>query len=81
MDDAPLKLSAAEISAAFRDSTWAERYPPVLNFEQAAALLQVPIGTLREWRAKGQLASCCRRVGKRLFIHRDRLVEYVFNKK
>ena len=74
-----LNLTRAEIAASFSSGMWAEKFPPVLTIEQAAGLLQVPVGTIREWRARGRLRKCCRKVGKHLRFYRDRLVEVIFN--
>jgi hypothetical protein len=74
-----LKLTDAEISAAFRDPQWCDRFPPVLTIEQAGDLLQMPVATLRDWRSRGLLKSCCRRTGKRVRFYRDRLLKVVFN--
>lgn len=78
-DDANLKLNDREIAAAFADAHWAERFPPVLSLEQAAEMLQMPVGTLRDWRSRGLLGSCSRKIGKRVRIFRDRLLKQVFN--
>lgn len=78
-DDDDLHLTDREISAAFSDPVWVERYPPVLSLEQAAELVQVPLGTLRDWRSRGLLRSCSRRVGKYVRIYRDRFVKQIFN--
>lgn len=75
MDDQTLKLSKSEIQSAFQDSHW----PPCLTVEQAAALLQVPIGTIYDWHSRGRLKGCVRRVGKYLRFFRDRLINKVFN--
>jgi hypothetical protein len=79
MDDLPLDLSAREIAAAFSDPQWAQKFPPLLNIEEAAELLKTPVGTLRDWRSRGLLSNCSRRVGKRVKFFRDRLVREVFN--
>ncbi|MGE0609852.1 MAG: helix-turn-helix domain-containing protein [Pirellulales bacterium] len=74
-----LKLTDAEISAPFSSSFWAERFPPVLTLKQAAELLQVPKATLYDWRSRGMLGKCSRKVGKHVRIYRDRLIKIIFN--
>jgi hypothetical protein len=74
-----LKLSDKEIAAMFASPAWAERYPPILTVEQASELLQIPVETLRDWRSRGLLGFCCRRVGKRLRFVRSRLIQLAFN--
>ncbi|MCA9082019.1 MAG: helix-turn-helix domain-containing protein [Planctomycetaceae bacterium] len=74
-----LKLSDGEIEAMFAPREDAKRYPPILTIDQAAALLQVPVGTLRDWRSRGYLTGCSRRVGKHVRFLRDRLVRKVFS--
>lgn len=80
MDGNPsLKLTKAEIEAAFQSPSWAERYPPVLSIQQAAELLQIPKRTLYDWSSRGLLKGCARKVGKHLRFFRDRLLHKVFN--
>ena len=74
-----LGLTDREIAACFSEPAWAERFPPVLSIERAAALLDVPVGTLRDWRSRGLLRGCCRRAGKRVLFFRDRLLKLIFN--
>ncbi|MBP90667.1 MAG: DNA-binding protein [Planctomycetaceae bacterium] len=74
-----LHLTDREITAAFADAKWAAEYPPVLSLPQAAALLHVPLQTLYQWRSRGYLSGCSRRVGKRVLVFRDRLIKRVFN--
>jgi excisionase family DNA binding protein len=77
--DGNLKLTDKEISASFAAPVWAERFPPVLSIDQAADLLQVPVQTIYQWRSRGLLGTCCRKVGKHLRFYRDRLITKVFN--
>ena len=74
-----LKLSEQEIKSAFTVGPWAELFPPVLTIDQAAELLQVPKSTLYDWRSRGLLDRCSRRVGKRVLFIRDRLMQLIFN--
>lgn len=77
--DAGLKLSDREVAQSFIDPVWATKFPPVMSIEQAAELLQMPIATLYDWRSRGLLNGCCRKVGKRLRFLRDRLMKQIFN--
>ena len=77
--DTDLKLTDKEIASAFADPVCAERFPPVMNIQQAAELLQVPVQTLYQWRHRELLGSCCRKIGKHLRFYRDRLLKQVFN--
>lgn len=77
--DAGLKLTDKEIALTFGVPLWAERYPPVLSHEQAANLLQVPPETLRDWRRRGLLAGCCRKIGRHVRYYRDRIIKHLFN--
>jgi len=79
MDDSSLKLTDKEIAATFADPIWAARFPPILDIHQAASLLNLPVGTLRDWRSRGLLNGCCRKLGKHLRFYRDRLLKHVFN--
>jgi excisionase family DNA binding protein len=77
--DASLKLTDREVTAAFADSTTAERFPPVLTIGQAAELLQVPKQTVYAWRSQGLLRECSRKLGRHVRFYRDRLIKHVFN--
>jgi excisionase family DNA binding protein len=77
--DGDMRLSKDEINSAFSDPLWAREYPPILNVDQAARLLQVPRGTLYDWSSRGLLRGCSRRVGKHLRFFRDRLITTAFN--
>lgn len=77
--DPKLRLTPSEITAAFSADSWAERFPPLLTIDQAAELLQIPKSTLYDWRSRGLLSRCSRRVGKRVLFFRDRLVHFIFN--
>ena len=72
------KLSANEIHQMFSDSDWEQRFPPILNVEQAAELAGVPKKTIYEWSSRGQLKGCAKRFGRRLRILRDRFVQLLF---
>jgi len=74
-----LKLTDKEIAAAFTDAVYAQRFPPILSIEQAADLLQIPVPTMYQWRSRGLLGACCRKIGKHLRFYRDRLIKKVFN--
>jgi excisionase family DNA binding protein len=78
-DDTSLKLTSQEIDASFSDPVSAVQFPPVLTIQQAAELLQVPVATIRDWRSRGLLGSCSRRVGKHVRIYRERLIRAAFN--
>jgi excisionase family DNA binding protein len=76
--DDSLKLTPREITAAF-DRTEGTPTPPVLTVDEAAALLRIPKATLYDWRSRGLLSGCCRKVGKHLRFFRDRLIQQAFN--
>lgn len=78
MDDC--HLTPKEIAAAFADPVWAQRFPPILNIDQAAELSQIPKQTLYAWRSQGRLAGCSRKVGKHLRFFRDRFIQTLFTK-
>jgi excisionase family DNA binding protein len=74
-----LELTAKDLASAFGEGPWAEKYPPVLTLEQAAALLQVPKQTIYDWRSRGELTGCSRKVGKHVRFWRDKLIQKLFN--
>lgn len=74
-----LQLTDDEIRTAFSDATWAEKFPPILTVPQAAELAQVPVATIYDWRSRGRLNSCSRRVGRHVRIHRDRYLAFIFS--
>jgi excisionase family DNA binding protein len=74
-----LKLTAQEVAALFTDPVCCSRFPPLLTIDQAAELLQIPVATLYDWRSRGLLGNCSRRLGKHVRFYRDRLIHLVFN--
>jgi len=74
-------FTPADAAACFDDPHWAARYPPILNVDQAAALLQIPKATVYAWSSQGRLDRCKARAGKHLRLHRDRLVQHLFEGK
>ena len=46
-----LRISREEIASAFSTDKYCDRFPPIMNVQQAAELLQVPKHTLYEWNA------------------------------
>ena len=79
LQEANLKLTDREITAAFDEPEMTQRFPPVLTLDQASDLLQVPVGTLRDWRSRELLGSCCRKLGRHVRFYRDRLLKLAFN--
>jgi len=77
--DSNLKLTDGEIAAPFADSDMSQRFPPILTIDQVVALLQVPKHTIYNWRSRGLLSGCSRRVGRHVRFFRDRLIKHVFN--
>ena len=77
--DGSFKLTDKEIASSFAAPVWTERFPPVLTVDQAADLLQVPKQTIYDWRSRGLLGSCCRKMGKHLRFYRDRLIKKALN--
>jgi excisionase family DNA binding protein len=71
------KLTIKELGQIFGDSPWAERFPPILNVDQAADLLQVPKQTIYDWSSRGLLDGCKARIGKHLRLFRDRLLQKI----
>lgn len=74
-----LNLTSREISAPFQEGIYAEKFPPILTINQAAELLQIPVGTIRDWRSRGLLDDCSAKAGKHIRFHRDRLFKLIFN--
>lgn len=74
-----LNLTKKELTEAFSDPYWSKKFPPLMTIGQAAELLQIPKATIYEWRSRGRLQGCCRKVGKHLRFFRDRLVTRLFN--
>jgi excisionase family DNA binding protein len=79
LKDGSLRLTAQVVANAFADPAWATKFPPVLSVDQVAALLQVPKLTVYDWRSRGLLQGCSRKVGKHLRFFRDKLLLMVFN--
>ena len=79
-DSGKVAVGQEDLERAFFENSGG-RFPPVLNIQQAAELLQVSVGTLYEWSSKGYLKGCCRHRGKRLFFWRDGLIREMFEGK
>ena len=77
--DCNLHLTDREIGQVFSDPAWAAKFPPILTIQQAADLLQAKLGTIRDWRSRGLLTTCSRKVGKEVKFWRDRLIKAIFN--
>ncbi len=78
-DQESLGLTLNEIAATFEHAASAASYPPVLTVDEAAQLLRVPKATIYDWRSRGLLNGCGRKVGKHLRFFRDRLLQKIFN--
>jgi excisionase family DNA binding protein len=76
--DKNLRLTPREIAAAF-ENTQGTTTPVVLTIDEAAELLRIPKQTLYDWRSRGLLSGCSRKVGKHVRFFRDRLIDRVFN--
>lgn len=72
-------LSKEEIREMFSDPIWAEKFPPILNLEQAAELAHVSKDTIYDWRSRGRLRGCSSHVGKHIRINRDRFVAFLMD--
>jgi hypothetical protein len=72
-----LNLSEAEIQKLFDGGSWANR--PFLTLTEVADLLNIPKATMYDWRSRGLLDNCSRKVGKRVLFVRDRLIQTIFN--
>jgi hypothetical protein len=77
--DQDLCLTDREIAAFFADPAVAAKYGPILKLEEAADLLRVPVGTLRDWRSRRLLPGCTRKLGREVRFLRNRLIKQVFN--
>lgn len=74
-----LQLTKAEVADTFERGEWGTHFPPILSIDQAAELLQIPKQTIYDWRSRGLLKGCGRKVGKHLRFFRDRLILHVMN--
>jgi hypothetical protein len=77
--DTNLKLTDREIAAFFSDPSTASKFGPILTLEEASELLRKPTGTLRDWRSRGLIPGCSRKVGREVLFLRDRLIKHIFN--
>jgi hypothetical protein len=76
--DSDLRLTDDEISRALSREHSANKYPPILTMQQAAALAQIPLGTLRDWRSRGLRSGCSMRRGREVRVWRDRFIKFLF---
>ena len=77
--DQSLRLTDKEIASAFPGPLGTKQFPVVMTLDQAAELLQIPKATLYDWRSRGLLGKCSRKIGKHVRVFRDRLLQQVFN--
>lgn len=73
-----IKLTDRELAEMFADPEWSRTFPPILNLAQAAALAHVEPSTIYDWSSRRLLAGCAYKRGKRLKIHRNRFVRFLF---
>ena len=75
------KLSKPEIQQAFTADAGGSgtQFPPILNVDQLATLVQVSVKTIYEWISQGRLDGSFRKRGKHLLIWRDRALDILFN--
>lgn len=52
--------------------------PEVLSLEQVAELFNVSINTVYKWSTLGRFSNCSGRMGKRLYIHKEKLFAELF---
>jgi excisionase family DNA binding protein len=76
--DRNLKLTGREIAASFA-ADGSTPIPPIMTIDEAASLLRIPKATLYDWRSRGLLSDCSRKIGKHVRFFRDRLIHRVFN--
>jgi hypothetical protein len=50
---------------------YASKFPPLITLDQAAAIAQVPIGTIYDWSSRGRFDAFKRRVGREVRLFRD----------
>lgn len=74
-----LNLTQQEIDAICEQATDGRQTPALLTVDEAAKLLRVPKGTIYDWRSRGLLDTCSRRVGRRVLFVRDRLLRRILN--
>lgn len=72
-----IELSATELKQMFA-GRWEDEFPPILTAKSAAKLAGLPVATIYDWSSRKLLTECANRRGKRLHIHRDRFVQFLF---
>jgi hypothetical protein len=77
--DTSLRLTDQEITQAFSDPDVAAKLPPVLSLEEAAELMRLKLGGIRDWRSRRLLSTCSVRAGREVKVFRDRFIKAVFN--
>ena len=51
-------------------------YPPLVTVDQAAEILQRPVGTVYDWSSRGLFDAFKRRAGRQIRLIRDELVRW-----
>jgi excisionase family DNA binding protein len=75
----PNRITKEEIAASFVAGDHGDTYPPILDVDQAAKLLNVPKNTIYLWNSQGRLNGCSQRIGKHLRFFRDRMISKIMN--
>lgn len=76
MDAHQTSQSAEQSSVRISHAVQLADLPLFLTVRQAAALLQVPVGTIYDWRSQGRLDNCSFRAGRHVRIDREKLLRH-----
>lgn len=79
MDLPPSRTHKSAHTSGVDPSRRTTGFPPLLTVAQAAELLQVPTGTVYDWRSQGLLDQCSFRVGGHVRINQDLLLSLAMN--
>ena len=58
-------------------AAYADRYPPLLTFQQAVEIAQSPLGTIYDWSSRGHFDSFKIRRGRSCRLIRDEFVRWL----
>ena len=71
-------MSEADITRLLAE--FREIYPPLITFEQAAAISHTPKGTIEDHSSRGLFDAFKFRYGKRCLLDRDRFVRFLLTR-
>lgn len=59
---------------------YANCYPPLIDFKQAAEIAHVPVGTIRDFSSRKLFEGFRTKAGRRVLLDRDAFIHFILNR-